>query len=461
MSANKIGKMNASSVPASWAGHLAALLAFALVCFFCVLMGYSLGVPLVLLFVGAHLHCVKKVSFRRFLHVGFLLTLILFAAFSIDHYTDISSYYIPVASVSMLAMLLFNDPELAFILSFTSSFLVTQVLGGGFGMMSIFFIGGLTGAYAVEGARTRGHLIAAGLFISAMQLVAAFATHYGHGVFLTHDFAARMIYPLAWNGFIATFATAATLKIFEYLFRTLTNFSLLELSDFNQPLLRRMILEAPGTYHHSLVVSNLAEAAANAVGANGLLARVGAYYHDTGKLSKPGYFTENQMVGGNKHDDIEPSMSRLVILNHVKEGLEIAKKYRLNPIILAFIVQHHGTGLVYYFYKKALENATLGEAIDEGDFRYPGPKPQTRETAIVSLADSAEAAVRGIEEPNLSKIEATVKRVINNKFIDGQLDECPLTLKDINAITDTFIRILGAMYHSRVRYPEKKNVHNG
>jgi hypothetical protein len=218
-----------------------------------------------------------------------------------------------------------------------------------------------------------------------------------------------------------------------------------------------MILEAPGTYHHSLVVSNISEAAADAVGANALLTRVGAYYHDIGKMVKPEYFTENQLAGGNKHDNIEASVSRLVILNHVREGLELAKKYKLNPVICSFINQHHGTSLMYYFYQKALEDAEERTAVKEDAYRYPGPKPQSKETAIVLLADSAEAATRSLEDITPRKIEDLVRKIINNKFIDGQLDECELTLKEIELIAQSFTRVLSAMYHGRVKYPDKKN----
>ncbi len=214
-------------------------------------------------------------------------------------------------------------------------------------------------------------------------------------------------------------------------------------------------MEAPGSYQHSLAVSQLAEAAADAIGANGLLCRVGGYYHDIGKLVTPEYFTENQNAGMNKHDNIEPTMSRLVILNHVKEGLELGKEYRLHPAILDFIPEHHGTSLIYYFYHKFMQDAENGEVIEEQDFRYPGPKPQTRETAILMLADSTEGAVRSMDDHAPSRIEDVVQKVINNKFIDGQLDECALTLKDINKISKAFTRLLSAMYHSRVKYPEK------
>ncbi len=255
----------------------------------------------------------------------------------------------------------------------------------------------------------------------------------------------------------------ATLKVFEYLFGELTNFSLLELSDsLNQPLLKRLAFEAPGTYHHSLVLSNLAGAAADAIGANQLLCRVGAYYHDVGKLVKPEYFTENQMMADNKHDILEPSMSRLVILNHIREGVEIAKKQGLSQKIIDFIEQHHGTSLIFYFYQKALEEGALGD-IPEESYRYPGPKPQTKETAIVMLADSVEGATRSLDEHTPTKIEEVVRRVVNNKFIDGQLDECSLSLREIETIGRTFSRVLSAMYHVRVKYPhafKKPNGHN-
>jgi putative nucleotidyltransferase with HDIG domain len=220
-----------------------------------------------------------------------------------------------------------------------------------------------------------------------------------------------------------------------------------------------MAFEAPGTYHHSLVLSNLAGAAADTIGANVLLVRVGAYYHDIGKLAKPEYFTENQMMSDNKHDDLEPSLSKLVILNHVKDGVELAEKAHLSPRIVDFIQQHHGTSLIHYFYQRALEDNTAGDASEE-DYRYPGPKPQSKETAIVMLADAVEGATRSLEEHTPVKIEETVRKVVNNKFIDAQLDECDLTLREIELICESFAKTLSAMYHTRVKYPHtRKNGH--
>ena len=433
-----------------------ALVIFALVAVFKI-AGYPLIIPFLFLFLGIHLRFFRKAKVRLFLDLGLLLTVMILIANAFLYYWNFPVLYIPVASLGMLTMLLFNDLQLTFLMSFAGSIAVSMIIGGDFGMMITFFLGSLTGGYFVKEARNRGQLINAGVFIGLVQLVCLFLLNPHFSLFLNRDFLNQQLYPLVSNGFISVFVTLATLKVFEYLFGVLTNFSLLELSDFNQPLLKRMILEAPGTYHHSLIVGNLSEAAADAIGANSLLARVGAYYHDIGKMEKPEYFTENQLVGGNKHDVIEPSVSRLVILNHVKEGMELAKKYKLNQLIIDFIPQHHGTSLMHYFYQRSIEEAKEGETIDESDYRYPGPKPQMRETAITMLADSVEGATRALDDPDPGRIEETVKKIINNKFIDGQLDECNLTLKEIEKISQTFIRILCAMYHTRIKYPEKKN----
>jgi hypothetical protein len=371
----------------------------------------------------------------------------------------------------MLVVLLYNDTELAFLMAFVSSVITSLLLTNGslyavntdyiftgLDIMLIFFLGNLSAVYTAKGARTRGHIMAAGIYVSIIQVIAFLIFHHEIELLVSSDSILKYIRPLAVNGVIASFVVMATLKVFEAWFGVLTNFSLLELADFNQPLLKRLILEAPGTYHHSLVVSNISEAAADAVGANALLTRVGAYYHDVGKMLKPEYFNENQLGGGeNKHDVLEANMSRLVILNHVKEGQDLARKYKLNPKIHDFIVQHHGTGLMYYFYQRALEASENQDSVKEESFRYPGPKPQTKETAIVLLADSTEAATRAVEDPTPKKIEETVRKIINNKFIDGQLDECDLTLKEIELIARAFTRALSAMYHSRVKYPDKKN----
>lgn len=423
---------------------------------YCRFVEFPLFLPFLLLFLFGHIRLSQQGQIRNFLRLGLLLTLLVVAAFYMVK-QGISPLYVPVASVAVLTVLLFKDLELSFVMALLSSLLTGLVLRQGLDYVLVMFMGSLIGIYLAWESRTRAQLFKACLGIAIVQIstvLLLFPFIAGH---ITREYAQQFIVPLIWNSVLSIMPAFLLLKGFEWLFGELTNFSLIELSDFNQPLLRRMILEAPGTYHHSLVVSNLSEAAADVIGANGLLARVGAYYHDIGKMEKSEYFTENQIAMGNKHDEIEPSISKLVILNHVRDGIELGKKYRLSSQIIDFIPQHHGTTLMHYFYRRALEGAQDGSSVKEEEYRYPGPKPQSKETAIVLLADSVEAATRALEEPSPPNVAETVRKVINNKFIDGQLDECNLTLKEIEIIANTFIRILSAMYHTRVRYPDVKN----
>ena len=456
-----------SKVKISYRDAFVSLSLVFLLAVFCKVTELSLIIPFLLLFFGLHLFFLHKSGVKLFLSLGLLLTLVVSGTSILQTYTVHCPLYLPIAGIAMLTMLLFDDLHLVFMMSFLSSAFVGLMLSQSRWLTTlgvspldvtlIFLIGSLAGAYAVRDARTRGTLIAAGFYVGIIQSVGMILIHHNLSLLVSPDFLKMFILPVFMSGIFSCILVLSTLKIFEYLFGVITNFSLLELSDFNQPLLKRMILEAPGTYHHSLVVSNISEAAADAIGANSLLTRVGAYYHDIGKLEKAEYFTENQIAVGNKHDDLEPSMSRLVVLNHVKEGLELAKQYRLNPIITNFIPEHHGTSLMHYFYQKALAEATDQTEVKEENYRYPGPKPQRKETAIVLLADSAEAASRSLEELTPNRIEEVVRKVINNKFIDGQLDESNLTLKEIETISVTFTRSLSATYHGRVKYPEIKN----
>ena len=248
---------------------------------------------------------------------------------------------------------------------------------------------------------------------------------------------------------------AVLLPVLEWAFKIPTNVTLMELTDSTHPLLKRMVMEAPGTYYHSLMVGNLAESAAEAVGANPLLARVASYYHDIGKLKKPLYFSENEAFGRSKHDTLHPSMSNLIILSHVKDGVDLACNHKLNRLLTDIIREHHGTSLDYYFYRRAEEINGGGAPVDEKEYRYPGPHPQSRESAIIMLADSAEAASRSLEKPTTARICATVRNIIHAKFEDGQLDECDLTLKDLHKIEETFSRILVNTLHPRVKYPKE------
>src|SRR6184192_602988 len=270
------------------------------------------------------------------------------------------------------------------------------------------------------------------------------------------------------NGIITAMIVGGALPMLEHLFQITTDVSWLELSDLNHPLLRRMTIEAPGTYHHSLVVANLAEAAAEKIGANATLCRVCSYFHDVGKLVKPQYFTENMSFERNPHDDLAPTMSALIIIAHVKEGVDLALKHRLNQRIIDIIQEHHGTSLVRYFYQRALqqhEDARAGGKImklreddipevKEEIFRYGGPKPQTKESAIVSLADTIESASRSLEKPTPQKIETLVNELIEERISDRQLDDCDLTLGELKIIAERFRFTLLMMLHSRIAYPK-------
>jgi putative nucleotidyltransferase with HDIG domain len=272
------------------------------------------------------------------------------------------------------------------------------------------------------------------------------------------------------NGIVTATIVGGILPMFEHLFQITTDISWLEASDLNHPLLRRMTIEAPGTYHHSLVVANLAETAAEAIGANATLCRVCAYFHDVGKLVKPEYFTENMNVERNPHDDLAPTMSALIIIAHVKEGVDLAIKYKLNQRIIDIIQEHHGTTLVYYFYKRALQQAEDARAggkimkmrednipeVREESFRYSGPKPLTKESAIVSLADAVESASRSLEKPTPAKIEQLVNDIIDQRIADHQLDQCDLTLSDVRVIAERFRFTLMTMLHSRIAYPKQE-----
>ena len=250
--------------------------------------------------------------------------------------------------------------------------------------------------------------------------------------------------------------TIGFLPFFESAFDVVTIVKLLELSNPNHPLLKKILIEAPGTYNHSIQVGNLAEMAAEEVGGNPVLARIASYYHDAGKIKRPYFFKENQTGRDNPHDKISPNLSTLIIISHVKDGLELAKEYNLPKVIQDVIMQHHGTTLVKYFYITMKNNSEKPEEVKEEDFRYPGPLPSSKESAIIMLADSVEAAVRSIPEPTKGKIEEMVNNIIKDKLHTGQLDNCELTLKDIDKIKKSFLKTLNSMYHSRIEYPSLK-----
>jgi hypothetical protein len=258
---------------------------------------------------------------------------------------------------------------------------------------------------------------------------------------------------------VAGYLVAGSLPFIESSFGVVTDISLLEMSDISHPLLQQLVSRAPGTYNHSIAVATIGEAAADAIGANGLLLRVGAYFHDIGKMIKPDYFVENMSENERSlHEKLNPAMSTLIIIGHVKDGVDLARQHHLPQAIIDFIEQHHGTTLVEYFYREAekLADPQRSSEVEESAFRYPGPKPQTRETGVMMLADACESASRTLVEPTAKRIESLVEKLAMKRLLDGQFEECELTLTELNTIKDSLTKSLIAIYHGRVKYPDQK-----
>ncbi len=360
------------------------------------------------------------------------------------------AYAVPLATGAMLAALLI-DIHTAIVFTVITSLIAGIWLDSP--QYSIYvFASGLTAAFGVIRCKKRSSIWKAGLTVSVVSLFTALAITLIRGQFLTLEPIMAAGFALL-SGIVVITLVSALLPLFEYSFNLTTDISLLELLDLNQPLMRELLIEAPGTYHHSIIVGNLAEAAAEAVGVNPLLARVSAYYHDIGKSKMPEYFIENQIASVSKHDKLAPRMSSLILLSHVKEGVELAKKHKLPQVIIDIIQQHHGSSVQTFFFQKAKEQHDKVAPLTEEDFRYPGPKPQSRVAALVLMADAVEAASRVLTDTSPARVSLLVDRIINHCFIDGQLDDCELTLKDIREIRTHFVYLLTSMYHKRINYP--------
>jgi len=359
-------------------------------------------------------------------------------------------YMIPTAASSMLIALLL-DSRLAVFCTLMLSLMVGLLNGASLAPAAVAVVGGLTGIYAVAHLSQRTDLVKASLYIILANLVTVCAL----GLLRGDSGSAVAIGSLLGlaNGVLSTVLTIGSLPFFEGAFGLTTPVKLLELANPNQPLLRRLLLEAPGTYHHSLMVANLAEVAADALGADALLARVAGYYHDIGKLRRPYFFIENQFGNENPHDKLTPHLSTLIITAHIKDGLEMAREARLPAAITEVIAQHHGSSLVTYFYHKATQNGRQ-DPPGEQAFRYDSPKPRSKEAAIIMLADSVEAGARSLQKPSPNRLEGLVRKVIKEKLEDGQLDECPLTFQELDLIAQAFTRALSGIFHSRIEYPE-------
>ena len=371
---------------------------------------------------------------------------------------ELSEYLIPVTMGAMTLTILF-DARMGFMATTSMAILMGIMMGQNIDLVIVSLFTSTVAIYNIRELRKRSQL-----FITMFALIgASILVIIGLGLYKENNWAMmiRDIQFLALNSILAPILTYGLISLFEMIFEVTTDLTLIELLDYDHPLLKEAQRETNGTFNHSIVVGNLAEACAKAIGAHSLLCRVGAYYHDIGKMDKSEYFIENQYGGKNRHDDLTHTMSARIIRAHVVEGLRLAQEHGLPKVVSDFIPMHHGTTRVEYFYRLALKEAEeKGQKVDESAFRYPGPKPNTKETGILMICEAVEAAVRSIKEPDIFKIEAMIDNIINQRVGDGQLNECPLTLDELNKIKGTvdgtsgMLPVLRGIYHIRVEYPD-------
>ncbi|MFH1102853.1 MAG: HDIG domain-containing metalloprotein [Pseudomonadota bacterium] len=439
----------------------------------------SFGASMILLFFLVIIyisHLVPKSEMRRhhnknLLFLAFVFIIFLFIGKVSTSLTDslakdnpfsispTTLYYgTPIASGAMVVCL-FLGFELSIPFALVISLCTALMLQNRLDLFIYFFLSSSMGAFWIRSCRERKIFMKAGAKLGLLNvaLVTAVDIYTGNfsGIGLLWDWGFAFQ-----AGIVSAMITTGIAPLIEVAFDYTTDITLLELANLDQPILKRVMLEAPGTYHHSVIVASLVEAAASEIGANPLLAKVCGYYHDIGKLKHPLYFVENQMDGKNRHDKLAPSMSSLILIAHVKNGIELARKNKLGQAIIDTIEQHHGTSVISFFYDKAKQQK--GEdTVNIEDYRYPGPKPQNREIGLVMLADVVEAASRTLSNPTPSRIQGLVQHLINKIFSDGQLDNCELTLKDLHSIAKSFNKILSGIYHHRIDYPESAVAKNG
>ncbi len=370
-------------------------------------------------------------------------------------FNNLSSYYymIPFSFGGLLLSLITNR-RLAMMFVVAYSLLAALLLDGSFPLAAFSLAGNFMAIYGPIAYTSRTALMRSGLVLGLVNALLV-----GTLSLLQPDFTFSTQLPFEMacafaGGALAILLVFVFLPLFETLFHLVTDFRLLELSNLDSPLLRELALRAPGTYHHSVIVGHLAEAAAKAIGANALFVRVASYYHDVGKMLKPEYYIENIGSAENRHDRLAPRMSALILISHVKDGMEIAARHNIVPAIIDIIPQHHGTKLMTFFYNKALDQAGDDQqSVNEINFRYPGPKPLSNEAAVIMLADAVEAASRTLTDPSPSRLKGLVQKIVSTIAFDGQLDSCKLTLKDLDVISSQFMRILGGIFHQRLDYP--------
>lgn len=370
---------------------------------------------------------------------------------------ELSPFAIPLACAPILISLLV-DCELSLVVCSINVIIIGALVNFNPQIIILGILNSILGSTGLRKIQQRNDIFYSSIFLMIMSALLTFTT----GLLLSNNFKEILMYSgIAAIGVVFSAILAiGILPFLESSFDIVTTLKLLELANPNNPLLKKLLMEAPGTYHHSMLVANLAEMAAEEINANPVIARVGAYFHDVGKLKRPFFFGENQIGKENPHDKINPNLSTLIIISHVKDGVELAKEYNLPDVIKDIIEQHHGTTLVKYFYYTMKNNAENPDEIKEEDFRYQGPIPSSKEAGIIMLADSVEAAVRSISDPTKGKIEEMVNNIIKDKLYLGQLDNCDLTLKDLEKIRKCFLKALYGIYHQRIEYPTDKKITN-
>ncbi len=418
------------------------------------LIGAVAYVVIIALVMGLYLLRFRPRALDQPRHQGLLLLLLLLfigmARMMVPGHT-LLPYLFPMAALSiMLAALI--DVQLGILMTLLVGLIVGYVAKGSLELTVYSVMGGLTGVFSLGRVERVNRLLWSSVYVALMNVAIVLIFRVPSGNFDPVGLLQLIAAGVA-NGALSASLTLIGFFLVGNLIGITTSLQLLDLARPTQPLLQQLLLRAPGTYHHSLMVSNLAEQAAERIGADALLTRVGAYYHDVGKAMRPYFFVENQIEGVNVQDRLDPRTSAQIIISHVKDGLDLAKKYRLPRNVRAFIPEHQGTGLIKYFYHQALEQATDPTQVDEADFRYPGPRPRSKETAVVMLADGCEAAVRAARPDSVEEIDKVVRRVITDKLTSSELDQCDLTMRDLDRIRSAFVETLQGVFHPRIKYP--------
>ncbi len=402
--------------------------------------------------MAAYLYRIKTEIFEsesRIVLTGMIITVVLFGC---RFLLELSPFIMPVAAGTMLLGILL-DEDTAIVAGLIMGLSVAVISGGNTAAVLVSLAGATVAAIAISEVEERTDIMRAGIGVAVVNglVLLAFMQFVG-GTTLDDPTLWKNTLWAVGNGVLSAVMAIGILPFLESFFGILTPVKLLELSNPNHPLLRQLLQDAPGTYHHSITVANLAESAVEAVEGDSLLARVGAYYHDVGKSRRPYFFVENQFAGDNPHDKMSPNLSALIVIAHVKDGLDMAEEYGLPSTITEFISEHHGTTRVEYFYSRAREMSE--DEVPEDNYRYSGPCPQTKETAVVMLADAVEAAVRSLSRPTPDRIKGVIRRIIHDRFEDGQLDQCDLTFRDLDRVADSFTQVLSGAFHQRLQYPE-------